>query len=395
MLQTGTKSSYVVLESLEQNAKPPAGMYWIPSISALRRRTLSEDRRAAVESALQEIASYMAEPGKGPFGRPGWIRELFEWTESQILPIGLRVTGSFRQLNASPSFSLMRIETTGPALWLKATGDPNRRELAITGGLARLFPRYMPRLVATRSDWNAWLFWEEPGTGIESHGEAAVWERAARSLAEFQISSIGRTDELLKFGCRDFRAGQLRLKINPLRAAMRDYMQAQEKQSPPPLTSSELDKLGNSLTEACAALEELNVPSTIGHLDLNPGNILVSPERCVFLDWAEACVATPFITFAYLLEHFRRRRESRPDAEDKLVAAYLAPWQALFPNPDLARGMILSRLLAAFAYASRCQAAHPASGRDAAADAGYLRSLARRMYREALALEEKTEPCLS
>lgn len=384
---------YAVLEALAQNAKPPAGLYWMPSRSVIRRPTLSEDDRTAIESALEEIACYAREPNKGPFGRPGWIRDLFEWVDSHIRPLGLLVTGSFQQFNASHAFSLMRIETTGPALWFKATGEPNREELTITIELARVFPRYVPKLVAVRSDWNGWLAWEAPGLELESLGDARAWESAARNLAELQIASIGRIEKLLQCGCRDFRARQLRQKMGPFLAHMRDCMEAQEKRSPPPLSPSGLDRIGNSLAEACSALEELDVPSTIGHLDFNPGNILISPERCVFLDWAEACIASPFITYSYLREHFRRSFGVTA-AEESIAAAYLAPWQALFPARDLARGMVLSRLVAVFAYAIRCQAACPASDREPAAHASYLRSLTRRMYREAAALDERNEPCL-
>ena len=391
--ETNLELRYAVLEALAQNAKPPAGLYWMPSRSVVRRPTLPAEDRAAVESAFEEIACYAAEPSKGPFARPGWMRDLFEWVDSHIRPLGLRVTGSFQQFNASPAFSLMRIETTGPALWFKATGKPNREELTITRELARVFPRYVPKLVAVRSDWNGWLAWEAPGLELDSLGDARAWESAARNLAELQIASIGRIEELLECGCRDFRARQLSRQIGPLLAAMRDCMQAQEKLSPPPLTSTELDRLGHRLAEACSALEQLDLPNTIGHLDFNPGNILVSPERAVFLDWAEACVTSPFITYNYLREHFRRRFGGTA-ARESIAAAYLAPWQALFPSHYLARGMILARPVAVLAYAIRCRAERPEGAGGKFDGAGYLRSLTRRMYGEVLALEERNEPCL-
>ena len=76
----------------------------------------------------------------------GWFSELRNWIESVVEPIGLHVNGRFRQLNASPSFSLIRFETDGPALWFKAVGEPNQREFTITCPLAQLFPDYLPRM---------------------------------------------------------------------------------------------------------------------------------------------------------------------------------------------------------------------------------------------------------
>jgi len=71
-------------------------------------------------------------------------------------------------------------------------------------------------------------------------------------------------------------------------------MAAQQKQPPPPLTIRELAFLGERLQEAISVLQDFGFPETLGHIDFNPGNILITPARCVFLDWAEACVTHPF-----------------------------------------------------------------------------------------------------
>jgi len=89
--------------------------------------------------------------------------------------MGVRLTGKFRQLNASPTFSLIRLETNGVALWFKATGKPNEHELAIALSLARLFPRYVPRVL-----------------GLTRLGTAGSRQRCpARSLMRLPISPRG------------------------------------------------------------------------------------------------------------------------------------------------------------------------------------------------------------
>jgi len=55
-----------------------------------------------------------------------------------IEPYGLRLSGEFRQLNASPTFALLRLETTGQALWFKAVGEPNLREFPIPSPIETL-----------------------------------------------------------------------------------------------------------------------------------------------------------------------------------------------------------------------------------------------------------------
>jgi hypothetical protein len=72
--------------------------------------------------------------------------------------------------------------------------------------------------------------------------------------------------------------------IDPFLARMAEFMGAQEKRSPAPLANSELASLGEGLKEACSLLQSFALPDTIGHIDFNPGNILVSSDHCVFLD---------------------------------------------------------------------------------------------------------------
>ena len=123
----------------------------------------------------------------------GWFSELRNWIESVVEPIGLQSMGGFRQLNASPSFSLIRFETSGPAVWFKAVGEPNQREFPITCTLSRLFPSHLPNVLATRPDWNAWLTRESEGRLLGDDQESGTWERVAAVLAELQINSCDRT----------------------------------------------------------------------------------------------------------------------------------------------------------------------------------------------------------
>lgn len=392
--EAAPETAYAVMESLLQNGKSPSGTSWMVTRVALRKGTLESHDRAIVQSSLEEMERYTREPSAGPFGRPGWIRELFQWIQEQIGPSGLRVTGAFKQLNASPGFSLMRIETSGAAVWFKATGEPNRHELPVTRTLARLFPGYVPEVLGINSSWNGWLSREVPGSTLDQFAEVSAWERAAERLAELEIASIGKSDEFLESGCQDFRLGRLSEQIHPFLDAMNECMAAQTKQPPAILTRSELAFLGEALIEACSALAQLDFPDTLGHLDFNPGNILLTRKSRVFLDWAEACVANPFITFAYLCEHAGRHLGEATRAVEKMTAAYLEPWQRWFSPGDMLRGMELSPLVAVFAYAIRASTARVSEARENPALARYLRSLARRMHREAVRIQEKSEPCL-
>lgn len=385
---------YSVLESTQQNQNSPKGTYWFPSAVAVRDGTLSADDRIAVSVAFKELEEYVADPHGGPFGRPGWLRDLFGWVREQIVPLGLRPTGAFRQLNASPTFCLIRIETTGPAVWFKATGAPNAHELPVTVTLARLFPDYLPALLGIHSLWNGWLSCEATGPTLEDTKEVSAWTRTAKTLADLQIATLGKSADLLESGCKDMRLPTLLDEIDPFLARMAELMAAQEKQPPVSLGDLELGFLGETFKEACCTLRDLGLPDALGHIDFNPGNIVTSPERCVFLDWAEGCVAHPFVTFEYLREHAGRHFPEGSGVREEITVAYLRPWQAFFSPEELARSLCLSRLIAVFAYAVANRRWCSPQVWEAPRLAGYFRSLARRMHREAAQFRQGSELCL-
>ena len=80
--------------------------------------------------------------------------------------------------------------------------------------------------------------------------------------------------------------------------------------------------LGEQIEEALSLSADLGIPDALGHLDLNPGNVIVSEGQCVFLDWAEAYVGNPLFSFQYLVEHFRRMAGVDATAESGLTSAY-------------------------------------------------------------------------
>jgi hypothetical protein len=380
------------MESVRHNDKAPAGTFWMPPSAAADCSDAGE--AAAIRESFEELDAYVRGEKMGPFARPGWLRELSSWAQEQVAPLGLRVTGGFRQWNASPTFSLIRLETNDGALWFKATGEPNSHELAVSLLLARLFPKHVPRILGIHRSWNGWLSAEVTGTALDEISDCCTWERVAGELAEVQIASIGKGRELLDGKCKDLRLPGLVNLIDPFLARMADFMAAQEKTSPAPLSNSELASLVEGLKQSCSLLRSFGLPDTLGHIDFNPGNILVSADRCVFLDWAEGCVTNPLITFEYLRRHMERGGVEEPAGDSRLSAAYLRPWAAFFSPNDLLRALAAVPPVAVFVHAIAGDAWRTLNPVSNPALAGYLRSLTRRMYRDAVRAAEGSELCL-
>jgi aminoglycoside phosphotransferase (APT) family kinase protein len=139
----------------------------------------------------------------------------------------------------------------------------------------------------------------------------------------------------------------------------------------------------------------LGLTEVLGHSDLNPGNIVVAADRCVFLDWAEAHVGQPFLSFEYLLEHLRRTVGTDAALESQFVSSFTAPWRQLFSDEIIAETLALAPLTAVFAYAVGNGTWKDQLRLEDPKVAGYLRSLTRRMNSEAMRFAERRSPCLS
>src|SRR5437899_1228286 len=168
-----------VLEACRPQTDPPEGAQWV-RVAMLSARDFEDDVDFAIlRGSLATLEQYARGELQGVFGQPGWLDEVTEWVQAGAKASRLSLTGAFRQLNASPTFSLIRFETDGPALWFKAVGEPNLHELPTTLSLTRLFPGYLPPILAVQPLWNAWLSEEISNTTLEQFTELSVWERVA------------------------------------------------------------------------------------------------------------------------------------------------------------------------------------------------------------------------
>lgn len=389
----GGVAGYQASEHLRSCGSPKMPTHWVPLLT-LRQGSLLETRDYAAIMQVAGVCNREIQGAfAGPFARLGWFSEVRNWIEAVIEPMGFHVNGEFRQLNATPSFSLVRFETSGPALWFKAVGEPNQREFAITCLLSRAFPSHLAPVLATRPEWNGWLAREAEGELLSSAQERRTWYRVAAELAELQISSLDQSADILAAGARDLRVKILSKQIQHFMDVTQQLMQQQRKKSPPVLEPKDVRLLGDRIGAAFDVIQKVNLPDTLGHLDFNPGNVVVSSKSCVFLDWAEAYVGNPFLTFQYLLEYFRRTYGKDSNEESQFVESYVAPWLRILSPEAVDVGLAVSPVLAVFSYACGTGMFSDVERLKDADFAGYLRSLARRMDREARVWADRSSKC--
>jgi hypothetical protein len=386
---TPSERRYQVMESCEKNPPHAVGSRWVP-VSSLEESQFEEAADyAAVAKSFAECKEHAAGNAHGPFAHLGWFAELTAWVRDEIRPEGLTLNGRFSQLNSSPTFSLVRFETDGPAVWFKGVGKPNLREYPITLALSKYFPAFVPRIIAARADWNGWLAMEAKGAHPEQNSGIDVWTKVAARLADLQIASLGQTLHLIDAGCHDARVCSLVELINPFLEVMAELMEQQVAEPPARLSRLQLAELAAQLEALLADFHSFELPTTLGHLDFSPSNIVTHGASCIFLDWAEACCGPCSLTVQYLVEHVRRLNPRSPSCESPITSAYLRPWSHVIDPRTIVTALNASQALAVFVYAVCATGWRDVVRRQNPREAGYLRSLTRRLKRECDALE----PC--
>lgn len=375
-------SHYHAVAAVESAQMPPEGYRWA-CLHTLKADSFSRDREfAGIEALRLGLKRVARDLAAEPFRKAAWFTEVKNWVGRSLRPYSLRPSGIFEQLNACPTFSLIRFETNREPVWFKAVGKPNVREWAVTLAMAGLCPDSIPRILASRRRWNAWLALQAPGQSLASSGKPQFWEGAAASLARLQVASMNHGDNLLMAGAHDLRISRLLSILEPVFQFIADSTRRLPLQTSKNLTLLEVSELKDIVRLTLQELDGLRLFDTVGHMDLSPANIFGTTNRAVFLDWAEAFVGNPLFSFEYLLQHFRRKFLRDTPLEERFRNAYFKVWRTKIPQKQLNRTLLLSPLAALFGYAATVWGAAQADSAQLPSRERYLLSLVRKMQDE-------------
>jgi hypothetical protein len=295
-LRTVDRTSMCAVAELLHREIPP-GFHAVHA-DQLSEEDLSEQERDSLQSMLEGEASTQ-------LAKVGWIDNAIAWLETTT-GAGVLAKAEVEQYNAGGGFALIRFRMeSGRSYWLKATGAPNTHERAVTTLLSRLGGGYVPEVIAERPDWNAWLMGDNgdlfPARTRDMSRVVPILEGAVKSLAELQMRTMGSELDLLEAGASDHRTDVLRSTAKTLFAYIGEAMDAQTSTKVPRIPAKRLHDLQSLFVDVCSDSEDLELPDMVLHGDLNFGNILIAQERCVFVDWCEAYIGNPLVTFEHLL----------------------------------------------------------------------------------------------
>lgn len=345
---------------------------------SLGRTSLEEEERQRLDSILSdEISNHR------PFTRIGWIEVVQRWIRDSVTHGSPIFNGDILQLNAGGGFALCRLGTAeGRAYWLKAVGPPNEHEFPVTKTLAELLPNYLPPIVAMREDWNAWIT-VEAGHSLSDSFTLLPIQRAVAALAELQRESINRIEALQMAGCPDCSIPVLEAHLREITEYLEEAMAHQTSTKVAPIGVCRLRELEQILRNACFRMQDLAIPDTLIHNDINADNILISDCRCAFIDWAEAQTGNPLFTFQHICAQVVREA---PEANAWIPAVkrtYKQAWEGRLSEEQIDRAYGLAPVLAVASYLYGRGTWLSSPRRYAPHFQGYARSLARYMDRAA------------
>jgi Phosphotransferase enzyme family len=362
----------------------PAGLAAV-SVERLPDSEISERQRTIVQKIL---AGECGE--RGCFSRIGWIDEAIAWLRCETGK-SVALAEEIQQYNASGAFALLRFPMQDrSAYWMKATGAPNAHELAVTSALSKLCPEYLSPPIAVRRDWNAWLM-REAGRPLETDLGLLALEQAVVSMSELQMTTVGSTEELRAAGAVEQRVGILRAHFSELLDYLEETMAQQISTKVPRLERERLSEIGLIFQDASHRMEDLGIPDAVIHGDMNRGNILFDEFRCRFIDWSEAYIGNPFVSFQHLL--LLNTGELKETNDLRLKQAYRRAWMGLLDPAQINAAFALMPLLAVASYLYGRGDWLRSSRRNDPQRQSYARSLARHMDRAAQAPELKKVLC--
>jgi hypothetical protein len=307
-----------------------------------------------IETAIQGLNLVGSGADRHSFEHYSSLDQLREWFEPYLEGLGVRETG-IQQWNSGSHFSLVRIEVESiqtpraqapKAFWFKATGDPNARELAVTLALVEKLPSAFPKIVATKPDWNGWLMEDLDGHELAQNRNQDMWIRTASLLSAVQQEFIGDEARLLALGCCDWRMDRILPALDFFFEEMEETMERQPTDPPRKLTRCEMRDMKVLCRGLCRRIEDLGVPYTIAHGDFSPHNVIVSNGSPILIDWAEAYVTFPFISWEYFKNRMLKDHSDQVSWQEKMEAAYTERWVATLGCGVVKAGLRLSPAMA-------------------------------------------------
>jgi aminoglycoside/choline kinase family phosphotransferase len=326
---------------------PPPGAAWLTRDQLDTITFIDPEQRLALEAYfdwLEEDSSLRV-----PWSRSGWFDSAAAWIRLELERHGFKATGPIEQVRSWVRSCTLRVNTTGGQCYFKAVPEIFTYEPVLTRVLGQLFPGRIPHVLSVDVE-RAWMLMSDfGGEPLSARHGIERWEDALRFFAHIQVDMTARVSSLVAIGCPDRHVDELVFHIERLfadRAAMQPASGG--------LTDAEVNELltyTQDLTDLCYSLIEYDIPLSLEHGDLWAGNIIMTDDHPLYFDWSDSSVTHPFFDMLLFLANVKHSLGDVPDAEERLLTAYLEPWTPYLPMNQLKDAMRLAQPVAALHHA--------------------------------------------
>jgi Phosphotransferase enzyme family len=258
-----------------------------------------------------------------PWSRSGWFARASAWMKTELAAAGRPAQGPVQPVQLWALSGILRTDTSGGRVFLKAVPAFFSHEPAVTRLLAQAFPNDVPSVLAVEPA-EGWLLLDDFGDlTVGESGNDDLWEDSLGRLVAMQRAFVGRGDDLLAFGCPE----------RPM-SALPDQL-AEVLEHPPTLESgrspSDRRRIVAAVAQLVAEIEDIEMPSTLVHGDFHPWNVALVDARPVIFDWSDAALGNPLCD---LVTWFKEIKE--PERRDRFWSAYIDAWAPMMA-PDWLR----------------------------------------------------------
>jgi hypothetical protein len=299
-----------------------------------------------------------------PWGDPGWRDSALAWVDDRLRAAGMRPASELEP-RLRPWSVTGRIRTDRGPVWFKANPPASRFEPALMAALSRWVPGQVLTPLATDPE-RGWSLLPDGGVilGTLPGRDAGSWEEPLRQYAALQRAVAGRVAEMAALGVPDLRPARLPEHFDALLDSAEVRAQAGTAQGMTAAQYAALRALRPTLAHWCERLAASAVPPSLDHSDLHDYQVFVTDGRYTFFDWGDASIGHPFTSLLVILRAAAARHGLAPGsaALGRLRDAYLEPWTAGRPAPDLRRDARLAIRLGAISRALSWQRAFPQAG---------------------------------
>ncbi len=222
---------------------------------------------------------------------PAWLDEAMRWVDGRLAAVGRGRTGEPEQFHVRPWSTVVRVPTAAGATYFKANTEALRHEALVTLLLAERVPDRVPPLLAADLDVG-WMLMEDGGRRlrevIAEGRDLSRWVDVLDGAADIARAMEAEVDRLLAAGVPDLRLATLPDRY----AALVEETDVEQR----------FRDAVPRVREMAEELASYGVTETLQHDDLHDGQVFVTDDRQLILDWGDAVVSHPFFTLSVTLE---------------------------------------------------------------------------------------------